>query len=144
MRQSLQKEGSEMRLVIQGCPITKKNSQRIVLIGGHPKIIPSKQYKTYEDAALYQMSTKRPSEPIRDPVNVGCVYYMPTRRRVDLVNLLEATMDILVKAKILEDDNANIVAGHDGSAVRYDKANPRAEVEIGRICDEQSEKRQPS
>ena len=100
-----------MRLVIQGCPITKKNSQRIVLIGGHPKIIPSKQYKIYEDAALYQMSTKRPSEPIRDPVNVGCVYYMPTRRRVDLVNLLEATMDILVKAKILEDDNANIVAG---------------------------------
>ena len=136
MRQSLQKEGSEMRLVIQGCPITKKNRQRIVLIGGHPKIIPSKQYKIYEDAALYQMSTKRPSEPIRDPVNVGCVYYMPTRRRVDLVNLLEATMDILVKAKILEDDNANIVAGHDGSAVRYDKANPRAEVEIGRICDE--------
>jgi hypothetical protein len=31
---------------------------------------------------------------------------------------------------IIEDDNSQIVAGHDGSRVRYDKNNPRTEIEI--------------
>ena len=64
------------------------------------------------------------------PVNVRCVYYMPTRRRVDLTNLLEATDDILVRAGVLEDDHCGIIAGHDGSRVRYDRARPRVEIEI--------------
>jgi hypothetical protein len=38
--------------------------------------------------------------------------------------------DILVKAKVLEDDNYKIVIGTDGSRVYYDKENPRTEVEI--------------
>ena len=42
-------------------------------------------------------------------------------------------MDILVDAGILEDDNSNIVAGHDGSRVLYDKENPRTEILITRI-----------
>lgn len=57
---------------------------------------------------------------------------MPTKHRVDLVNLLEATCDVLVKADVLEDDNSKIVASHDGSRVLYDKANPRAEIYIER------------
>ena len=55
---------------------------------------------------------------------------MPTRRRVDLLNLLEASLDILVDAGILEDDNSSIVVSHDGSRVLYDKENPRAEITI--------------
>jgi Holliday junction resolvase RusA-like endonuclease len=58
---------------------------------------------------------------------------MPTRHRVDLVNLLEATCDILVDAGILADDNSNIVAAHDGSRVEYDKYNPRVEITISPI-----------
>ena len=69
-------------------------------------------------------------EPISCPVEVSCEYYMPTRRKVDLVNLLEATLDILVRAEILDDDNSNIVVSHDGSRVRYDKENPRSVVTI--------------
>lgn len=63
-------------------------------------------------------------------MNVRCVYYMATRRKVDLANLIEATCDILVKAKVLADDNSQIVAAHDGSRVCYDKKNPRAEIWI--------------
>lgn len=58
---------------------------------------------------------------------------MPTRRRVDLVNLQEALCDILVKYGVLKDDNRNIVATMDGSMVLYDKENPRTEVEIKKI-----------
>ena len=67
------------------------------------------------------------------PVNVKCLFFMPTTRKVDLTNLLEATDDILVKAGILEDDNCTIIAGHDGSRVFIDRENPRTEIEIERI-----------
>lgn len=73
---------------------------------------------------------KRPHSPISACVNVRCVYYMKTARRVDLANLIEATTDILVKAHVLEDDNSKIVAAHDGSRVDYDKQNPRVEIWI--------------
>lgn len=113
---------------IYGTPITKKNSQRIVTLHGHACIIPSKQYKEYEAEALRTL--KPPVEPIAHRVNMKCEYYMPTKRRVDLANLISASCDILVKAKVILDDNSNIVVGHDGSRVYYDKENPRAEITI--------------
>ena len=125
-----------MKLCIEGTPATKKNSMRIVLVGGKPRIIQSEKYKAYEAYALCQLrkATARENRtvrlPIDYPVNVKCVYYMPTARKVDLVNLLEATLDILVDARILADDNAKIVVGHDGSRVVYKSDKPRAEIEI--------------
>lgn len=79
---------------------------------------------------------KRPNSPISARVNVRCVYYMKTARRVDLANLIEATTDILVKARVLEDDNSKIVSAHDGSRVDYDKQNPRVEIWIEEMEDE--------
>lgn len=92
-------------------------------------MIPSRQYREYErnaGQALRRWSMAR----INEPVNVKAVYYMPTRGRVDLLNLLGATCDILVAYKVLEDDNSKIVVSHDGSRVDYDKTNPRVEIEI--------------
>lgn len=114
--------------MIAGNPITKKNSQRIVHFGGHPRIIPSKAYKEYEKRCKQYM----PDIPtkIDFPVNVRCTYYMKTRRRVDLVNLQEATLDILTKYGVLEDDNSAIVVSMDGSRVLHDKEFPRVEILI--------------
>lgn len=67
---------------------------------------------------------------ISAPVNVKCLFYMPTRRRCDLTNLLEAIDDVLVTYGVLADDNSNIIVSHDGSRVLYDKDNPRTEVVI--------------
>ena len=75
-------------------------------------------------------------KPIDKPVNVKCVYYMPTRRAVDLVNLIEATNDVLVKYGVLADDNRNIVYAQDGSRVYWDKENPRTEITIEPINEE--------
>jgi Holliday junction resolvase RusA-like endonuclease len=58
---------------------------------------------------------------------------MSTRRKVDLSNLLNSTLDILVHYGVLIDDNRNIVYSVDGSRVFYDKENPRTEIEITRI-----------
>ena len=75
-------------------------------------------------------------ETINEPVNVKAVYYMPTRRKVDLCNLHEALCDVLVHYGIVADDNSNIIATMDGSCVKYDKNHPRTEVTIERIGEE--------
>lgn len=105
-------------------PKTKKNSQQIVKTGSRHCIIPSKAYKEYEKQASLFMKPLG----IDYPVNVRCMFYMKTHRRVDLTNLLEAVDDVMVHAGVLKDDNCEIVAGHDGSRVLYDKDNPRTEI----------------
>ena len=118
-----------IKLQIPLAPISKKNSQRIMInrATGKPFIMPSAQYKQYErDAERFIPRGLK----IAEPVNVKCLFYMPTRRKVDLTNLLEAIDDIMVKAGLLADDNSEIVQSHDGSRVFYDKANPRTEIFI--------------
>lgn len=123
-----------MKLTLYGDPRTKKNSARILKSrSGGRFVAPSKAYMDYETDCLRQI--KRPRSPISARVNVRCVYYMATRRKVDLANLIEASCDILVKAKVLADDNSQIVAAHDGSRVDYDKKNPRAEIWIEEMED---------
>ena len=121
-----------LKLVICGRPITKKNSSRIVTCGGYPRLLPSKAYVHYQKDSLRQI-TGRDRVKIDQPINLKVLYYMPTRHRVDLVNLLEATCDILVDAGVLADDNSKIVVSHDGSRVLYDKENQRAEIFIEEV-----------
>ena len=66
-------------------------------------------------------------------MNIKCLFYMPTRRLVDLTNLLEAVDDVMVNEGIIKDDNCRIVVSHDGSRVLYDKDNPRTEITITRM-----------
>ena len=109
-------------------PISKKNSQQILTnrTTGKPFICPSKQFNDYENAALWFIPKQY--KPIDFPVNVECHFYMPTQRKVDLTNLLEAIDDIMVKAGLLSDDNFTVIQSHDGSRVFYDKKNPRTYV----------------
>lgn len=113
------------RFVIPLVARTKKNSPQIVRAKGRFIIIPSKAYRDYEKACGEHLKNV---EPFLSPCNMKCLYYMPTHRAVDLCNLLEATCDILVHYGILIDDNSNIVKGHDGSRVLYDKEYPRTEI----------------
>lgn len=110
-------------------PISKKNSQQILVnrATGRPFIMPSSKFKEYEDAAMWYIPKQT---AICEPVTVKCLFYMPTHRKCDLTNLLEAVDDIMVKAGLLEDDNYTIIVSHDGSRVLYDKEKPRTEVFI--------------
>ena len=125
-----------LQIVVPGQPVTKKNSQQILVNKktGRPFVSPSKQYKQYKSACAEYLS-EIVDTPIDYPVQVTCVYYMPTRRRVDLTNLMEATHDILVDYGILEDDNCRIVQSVDGSRVDYDKDNPRVDITITKVKD---------
>lgn len=111
-------------------PKTKKNNQQILY--NHrtrtPFISQNDRYKIYERDAGWFL--KKIPEPIKGPVNVKCIFYRDSERRVDLNNLLEAITDILVKYKILADDNFKVIAAHDGSRVYVDKERPRTEIYI--------------
>ena len=127
---------AEIKYTVKLPPITKKNSQQILTNRktGRPFIMPSAKYKQYEREAVWILKP-RPPQPIECEVNVKCLFYMPTRRRVDLNNLLEAATDLLVSAGIIKDDHCGIVVSHDGSRVKYDKENPRTEITITRVTD---------
>lgn len=129
----------DIKFVIPGNPITKKNSQDIVHIGykcptckrGNKVVpLPSKAYRAYEELAGWYVQGYLRRLKINRPVNVKCIYWMQKNIDVDLANLLEATNDMLVKYGVLADDNRKIVASHDGSRVYVDPANPRVEITI--------------
>lgn len=126
----------EIKYTIKLTPVSKKNSQQILMNPKtkRPFIMPSKKYKQYEQEAAWFLKP-RPPRPIECELAVKCLFFMPTRRHVDLVNLLEAVDDLLVKHGIIKDDHSGIVVSHDGSRVLWDKENPRTEIIITRMTD---------
>lgn len=131
MAETNREELSMIKFTIELPPITKKNSQQIIFNRntGHRMVIPSPQYRRYEHEAAWFM----PPTKAEGQVNVKALFYMPTRRKVDLVNLMQALLDILVKYSVIEDDNSKVVVSVDGSRVLYDKENSRTEVEITQV-----------
>lgn len=115
-------------ITLKGRPATKKNSGRIISKNGKPIIIPSEAYKNYEDACLWQLAGKKLH--ISGIIVVECKYYLPNKRSwPDLIGLLQATSDILTKAKVIDDDKW--ICSYGNSCIAgIDKDNPRAEIRI--------------
>ena len=122
-----------IRFTIEQPPRSKKNSMQILVNPKtkRPFVSPSSAYKAYRKAAL-MLIPKDACIGIDYPINVKCVFYMQTRRKVDLSNLISAISDILVDANVVVDDNRDVIASNDGSRVYYDKDRPRVEIEITR------------
>lgn len=123
-------------------PITKKNSQQIIKVKGRSVIIPSVAFKKYE-AQCGEFLKEKPEKPIDTPCEVTCLYFLQRnkdgsipKRKPDLTNLMEATHDVLVKYKILEDDNSSIIFSVDGSRVYWTTAEPHTLVEIRSLDDQ--------
>lgn len=114
---------------------SKKNSQQIIWNKNthRPMIIQSKLYKDFEkECAIY---LNKYQYNIDYPINLKCTFYFGDRRRRDLTNLENAIADILVKYKVLEDDNYNIIASWDGSRAYYEKGRNETIIEINRMED---------
>lgn len=130
----------QIMFIIPLTPVTKKNHQQIRWRWGKdkktgqaekkPYVAQSDSYLQYEEEAGWFIKGRLRDLKISSPVNIKCVYYMPTKRRVDLPNLLNATDDVLVKYGVIADDNSDIVVSHDGSRVIKGDAKPRTEITI--------------
>lgn len=130
----------DLRYTIKLPPVTKKNSQQILINPktGRPFIMPSAKYRQYErDAACFLQPS--PPRPIECAINIKCLFFLPTRRKTDLTNLLEAVDDLLVSVGIIADDHYGIVTAHDGSRCFWDKNNPRTEITITKLSQEGEE-----
>ena len=124
-----------IKFTIPVVPRTKKNSSTIRIYNSRPKLIPSEQYRQFEQECCLLIPSKYKLN-IDYPVNIKAIYYVKRNARIDITNLESALMDTLVKANVLADDSAlkpRIVVSTDGSRVYYDKDNPRIEVEITRV-----------
>ena len=125
-----------IKFTIPVAPRSKKNSGQIVMRGKYPVLLPSKQYQAFEKECLpYLYRVKQEAGVVNYPVNVECIFYMDARRKVDLSNLLNAVDDAMVTSGFILDDNRDIIAGHDGSRVFNDRANPRIEIAITELKD---------
>jgi len=125
-----------IKFVLPIRPVTKKNSGQIVMFGGSPKLLPSKQYRQFEkDAKPYFVQVKTIAGVISYPVNIKCIFYVDTHRKVDLCNLLNAVDDAMVASGLITDDNRDIVASHDGSRVYCDREQPRIEITIEELTE---------
>lgn len=121
-----------LKILIPIQPVTKKNHGRIITMkNGRRIMLPSEPYVKYEKACRSYIPKLK--KPIDFPIEMKCTYYMGTRRKADITNLLQATCDILVKYDVLSDDNYEIIKSFDGTRVYYDKENPRCEIEIKKI-----------
>jgi len=111
--------------------IPKKNAQQIIRKGNRSFIIQSDRYLQFEKDCGYFLNKYNIN--IDYPVNLKCTFYVPDKRKRDLVNLLNAIQDILVKYGVIADDNYNIVSKVDGSQIIYEKNRKETIVEITRI-----------
>lgn len=124
------------KLIIHGRPVTKKNHCQIIRNKntGRPMIIQSPQYRQYEKEFIKQLDKNlKGLFDAEVQLHMRALYYFPDKRgKADLVNLIQATQDILQKFGIYANDSQ--IKSLDGSRiVGIDKGNPRAEIEIEEI-----------
>lgn len=94
----------------------------------------SKLYKNFERECGYFL--KRYESNINYSVNLKCTFYVSDKRKRDLTNLENAIADILVKYKVLQDDNYNIIQSWDGSRIIYEKNREETVIEITKVEEE--------
>jgi Holliday junction resolvase RusA-like endonuclease len=120
------------RFVIEGKPITKKNSKRIVRRGsGRPFLISSDAYREWEASAVVQLRMQwRGKEPLEGEWNAAILSYLGPRQRPDASNLYEGPQDALQLAGVVVNDSQ--IVSHDGSRMTRDPTRPRVEITLTR------------
>lgn len=123
-------QNNPLKFVIETIPRSKKNSQEIIFNKktGKRMVIQNKRYTEFEKECKWFIP--KLEKPIDYPVNLSCYFYVNDARRRDIANYLEAIQDILVKYKVIEDDNYNIIASLDNCKMEIDREYPRVIIEI--------------
>jgi Holliday junction resolvase RusA-like endonuclease len=103
---------------------SKKNSQRIVMVGGHASLQPSKLYMAASEVAMKAIDYYRQLkglETVTGPLQMKCTFRVAhksgSKSSPDLTNLLHAPADWLQEAGIIENDRH--IVSVDGSRVVY-------------------------
>ena len=96
-------------------------------------LIPNKKYNEWIHTTVKQLKDQKEEkqfETINERVAVKCLVYRLTKRKIDLINLLQSVHDALEAAGILKDDF--LIESTDGSRriLGVEKGEERAEIFI--------------
>lgn len=117
-----------VKITITGDVPSKKNSKQIIYVRGRPLIIPSKNHKQWHTQAISQLYGIKPVARQIDCIEL--IFYPSTKRKFDLTNKAESIMDLLVDARIIEDDNYTVLPKVILQIGSQDKLNPRCEIYV--------------
>lgn len=128
-----------IRLIISGPPRTKKTSNRLVMAGGRPRVLPSAAWSTWTKSARITVdglpvswSGKLSIETGKGllgavPLNCAALFYRDARRG-DAVGFYQGLADLLEKRGIIPNDAC--LVSWDGSRLLLDRQNPRVELTL--------------
>ena len=91
-------------------------------------VIQNKRYTEFEKGCKEYIPQLE--KPIDYSINLSCKFYVCDARKRDIANFIEAIQDVLVKYKVVEDDNYNIISSLDNCSMEIDRNNPRIEIYI--------------
>ena len=116
-----------LTFAITGRIPTKKNHLRRIQRGGRIYTVPSANYEEWERSHTFDLIGFPQLKP---PYRIEVVFFAPCRRASDLSNKFEGIADLLVRAKVLQDDNWFVLSEVSLKFGGVDKKNPRAEISI--------------
>lgn len=113
---------------INGRPIVKKNTQKIVRRYGTTVAIYTPQFLEWQKSAMVSLKQANMSrEMITVPIEARFKFYFKNRSgEADLSNLIEAPQDVMKKAGVIEDDRLIQVI----HATKHFGHEPRVEIEL--------------
>lgn len=120
-----------MKLIIPGNVPSQKNGKSIAVNRktGSRFIRSNDRVLAWQKMAQIELVSQFKGFNVTDyPISITLVFFYDNRRRHDLDNSCAGTMDALVKAGVIVDDNVNYV---DCITLQYggiDKQNPRVEI----------------
>jgi hypothetical protein len=89
----------------------------------------TRRKKQIERDVYYASYNQRPPEPY-EKAHIRITIFFPVKRLRDNLNYpCKELIDGIVKAKIIKDDNIDVI-GRPDVILEYDKKNPRVEIEV--------------
>lgn len=119
-----------MRLIIYGAPRTKKNHGSVMVKAGRKVHIPSAPWMAWRDVAVMQIPK---SATLTDQAyNCRAIFYREANTG-DAVGYYQGLADVLEEAGVVSNDR--LIVAWDGSRLRKDARNPRVELELTPLTD---------
>lgn len=123
-----------MTYIIRGAPRTKKTSNRLVMAGKYPRVLPSAAFKSYERVAVPQLWAQHRGlgmPTFHGPVSVKATFYRD-KNLGDWTGFVQALADILEAAQVVVNDRQ--IKHWDGTRLDKDAENPRVELEVREVA----------
>lgn len=125
-------------ITLYGELYSSKNARQIVRVRGRMLLVKSKQCQKGEKLFAPQMEELRDAfisecesqiGGAKKPLKIAFKIYRQSHRRFDYVNIVQSLLDLMVKHKWIEDDNADEILPV-FREYEVDKDNPRVEISI--------------